>query len=134
MFKIFGKTYRHCDDLNRRDFITAGTIGIGGLTLSELLRAEQTAGAGSPTKSVINIHLDGGPPHMDMIDLKPAAPSEIRGDFNPIATKIPGFQICELMPKVAEIADKFAFIRSLVGSTGQHNGFQCQSGRHHHLQ
>src|SRR5262249_44148480 len=82
----------------------------------------------SSTRAVINIHLDGGPPHLDMIDLKPGAPAEIRGEFKPIATRIPGFQVCELMPKLAGIADKFAFVRSLVGSAGAHDAFQCQSG------
>src|SRR5262249_11362919 len=105
-----------------------GAMGIGGLTLADLLRAEAMAGVGSSTKAVINIHLDGGPPHMDMIDLKPAAPAEIRGEFKPIASRVAGLQLCELMPKLASIAHKFAFIRTLVGSVGEHNAFQCQSG------
>src|SRR5205823_2778510 len=79
-------------------------------------------------KAIINIHLDGGPPQQDMIDLKPEAPVEIRGEFKPIATKLPGLQVCELMPKLAAMADKVAFIRSLVGSAGAHDAFQCQSG------
>src|SRR5947209_17147743 len=65
---------------------------------------------------------------MDMIDLKPEAPVEVRGEFQPIAARVPGLRICELMPKVAGIADKFAFLRSLVGSAGAHDAFQCQSG------
>jgi hypothetical protein len=77
---------------------------------------------------VINIHLDGGPPQMDMIDLKPEAPAEIRGEFSPIATKIPGIQICELLPKIAAAADKLVFIRSLVGAASAHDAFQCQTG------
>src|SRR5438067_7833612 len=96
---------------NRRRF-----LALGGLTLAGLLRAEEAAGIKSSTKSVINIHLDGGPPQMDTLDLKPDAPVEVRGEFRPIATRLPGFQMCELMPKVASIADRFAFIRSLVGS------------------
>src|SRR5436309_5399830 len=127
MFRIFGRKYRHCDGLTRRHFLTAGALGFGGLTLADLLRAEAMAGIRSSSKAVINIHLDGGPPHMDMIDLKPDAPVEIRGEFRPIATRVPGVQVCELMPKVASIADKFAFIRSLVGSAGAHDAFQCQS-------
>src|SRR5262249_17180653 len=90
--------------------------------------AEDAAGIKSSTKAIINIHLDGGPPQMDMIDLKPEAPVEIRGEFRPIATKVVGVQLCELLPKVASIADKFALIRSLVGSAGAHDAFQCQSG------
>jgi hypothetical protein len=128
MFTIRGAKYRHCDGITRRHFLTAGAVGFAGLTLVDLLRAEAHAGIGSSNKAVINIHLDGGPPQMDMIDLKPEAPSEIRGEFTPIATAIPGFQICELMPKVAGIADKFAFIRSMVGAAGAHNAFQCMSG------
>ncbi len=68
------------------------------MSLAELLRAEALAGGSSSGKSVINIHLDGGPPQHDTIDPKPEAPEEIRGEFRPISTKIPGFQISELMP------------------------------------
>jgi hypothetical protein len=106
----------------------ASALGISACALADLLRAEAVAGIKSSTKAVINIHLDGGPPHMDMIDLKPSAPVEIRGEFRPIATKLTGFQICELMPRIARCADRFAFIRSLVGSAGAHDAFQCQSG------
>jgi hypothetical protein len=128
MFTLFGKPLRHCDRISRREFLTAGAIGLGSWTLADLLRAEAAAGINSSTKAIINIHLDGGPPQMDMIDLKPDAPVEIRGEFRPIATKVVGVQVCELLPKVASIADKFAFIRSLVGSAGAHDAFQCQSG------
>ena len=128
MFTIHGNTYRHCDGHQRREFLTAGALAVGGLTLADLLRAEAAQGIRSSEKAIIQIHLDGGPPQMDMIDLKPDAPVEIRGEFKPIASKIVGLQICELMPKVAGLADKFAFIRSLVGSAGAHDAFQCQSG------
>jgi hypothetical protein len=127
MLTIFGKPYRHCDGITRRHFLTAGALGLGGLTLADVLRAE-AAGRGASGKSIINVHLDGGPPHLDMIDLKPDAPAEVRGEFKPIATNVPGLRIGELMPMVARIADKFAFIRSLVGSAGAHDAFQCQSG------
>jgi hypothetical protein len=113
--------------ISRRRLLTAGAIG-GGITLANLLRAEAATGAGSPQKAVINIHLDGGPPHQDMIDLKPHAPSEIRGEFSPISTRVPGIQICELLPKLAAAADKLVFIRSLVGAASAHDAFQCQSG------
>ncbi|HMC12341.1 MAG TPA: DUF1501 domain-containing protein, partial [Pirellulaceae bacterium] len=113
--------------LSRRQILSAGAIG-GGLTLARLLQAEQAAGVRSSRKAVINIHLDGGPPQMDMIDLKPGTPSEIRGEFSPILTKIPGVHICELLPKMAAAADKLVFIRSLVGAASAHDAFQCQSG------
>jgi hypothetical protein len=128
MFTVLDSPCRHCDGLSRRGFLTAGALGLGGLTLADLLRAEAAAGIKSSARSIVNIHLDGGPPHMDMIDPKPDAPVEVRGEFRPIATKVTGLRICELMPKVAGIADKFAFIRSLVGSAGAHDAFQCQSG------
>lgn len=98
-----------------------------GISLADLLRAESRAGLGASTKSVINIHLDGGPPQHDTIDPKPDAPAEIRGEFQPISTRVPGFMVSELMPKVATLADRIAFIRSLVGSAGAHDAFQCQS-------
>src|SRR5262245_46832638 len=115
------------EEFCRRSFLTAGAIG-GGLSLVNLLRAEAAAGVGKSHKAVINIHLDGGPPQMDMIDPKPQAPVEIRGEFSPIATKLPGVQICELLPKLAAAADKLVFIRSLVGAASAHDAFQCQSG------
>jgi hypothetical protein len=125
---ILGKSYSHCDGIRRREFLKAGAIGFGALSLADMLRLETAAGIRSSAKAVINVHLDGGPPHMDMIDLKPNAPSEIRGEFQPIATNVNGIQICELLPKIASIADKFAFIRSLVGAASRHDAFQCQSG------
>ena len=77
---------------------------------------------------MIFVHLDGGPPQLDTIDLKPEAPSEIRGEFTPIDTSLSGFSICELMPQLARQANRMTFVRSLVGSAGAHDAFQCQSG------
>lgn len=120
--------FKHCDDIARRSFLKAGALGIGGLTFADLLRAESTSGIGSSNKAIINIHLDGGPPQMDMIDPKPDAPSEYRGEFSSLPTNIPGLHLTELMPRMAKAADKFVFIRSLQGSAGRHDAFQCQSG------
>lgn len=128
MLTISDKSARARDGLTRRGFLVAGALSGAGFTLADLLRAEEAAGIRSSRKAVVNIHLDGGPPHIDMIDLKPEAPSEIRGEFSPIATRVPDCSICELLPKLAGIADKFVFIRSLVGSAGAHDAFQCQSG------
>ncbi len=120
---------RRCDGVSRRGFLRAGALGVGGaLTLGDLLRAEAASGVGSSTRAVINIHLDGGPPQMDLIDPKPEAPAELRGEFGSIPTNLPGLHLTELMPKVATSADKFVFIRSLVGSAGRHDAFQAQSG------
>ena len=128
MLDFVGKKVTHCDGLSRRGFLQAGAMGLGGLTLADLLCAEESANIGSSKKAVINIHLDGGPPQMDMIDPKPEAPAEIRGEFTSLRSKIPGVHLTELMPQVAAMADQFTFIRSLVGSAGRHDGFQCQSG------
>lgn len=116
---------------SRRGFLTAGALGTFGITLPQLLQAESAAGVRHSRKSVILVHLDGGPPHMDMIDMKMSAPSEIRGEFFPVQTALTGFQMCELMPRIAADADRFTFIRSLSGSAGRHDGFQCQSGHHY---
>lgn len=128
MLNLTGPATRHCDGVSRRQFLSIGALGVGGLTLPELLRAEEAAGIKSSRKAVINIHLDGGPPQLDTWDPKPQAPAAIRGEFFPINTSVPGFQISELLPKTAGIAHKLAFIRSLVGSAGRHDAFQCQSG------
>ena len=117
-----------CDGVSRRSFLQAGAMGLGGLTLADVLRADEHSGRGSSNKAIINIHLDGGPPQMDMIDPKPEAPKEIRGEFTPIPTKVPGFHVTELMPKMASIADKAVFLRSLVGAESRHDAFQCMSG------
>src|SRR6478752_1384114 len=111
MFSLYEPVLR-AGGISRRQFLSAGAIG-GGLTLARLLQAEQAAGIGKSHKAVINIHLDGGPPQMDMIDLKPQAPAEIRGEFKPVATKVPGIQICELLPKSAAVMDKWSIVRSL---------------------
>ena len=117
-----------CDGVSRRGFLKLGALGIGGLTLADVLRAESEAGVGSSQKAIINIHLHGGPSHTDMFDLKPDAPVEYRGEFLPIATNAPGLDICEHMPMLASMGDKFAVIRSLVGSNSGHDNLQTQSG------
>jgi hypothetical protein len=124
----FSEEARYCDGVTRRSFMKVGALGVGGLMLSDLLRAEAGAGIGSSHKAVINIHLGGGPSHQDMFDLKPNAPVEFRGEFNPIQTNVPGLDICEHFPKLATMADKFAVIRSLVGSNAGHSNFQTLTG------
>src|SRR5579884_3227577 len=84
--------------LSRRGFLRIGALGLGGLTLPGLLRAEAAAGTRSSHKSVILIYLVGGPPHQDLFDLKPDAPREIAGPWKPAATNVPGVRICEAHP------------------------------------
>lgn len=105
---------------------------MGGASLPEILRAE--ADAGQPPqklkhKAVIMVFLAGGPPHQDMWDIKTDAPSEIRGEFSEIPTNVPGIRIGEEFPKIAKMADKFAFIRSMVGAEGPHDAMMCLTGR-----
>jgi uncharacterized protein (DUF1501 family) len=104
---------RACDGVSRRDFLRIGTLGAGGLSLADLLRLRAQASQPARPRSVIMVYLAGGPSHIDMYDLKPDAPAEFRGEFRPIHTNVPGFDICELMPQQARMADKFAVIRSL---------------------
>lgn len=113
---------RTCDGLLRRDFVKAGMFGTAGLGLASYL---QMAAAGevresAKGKSAIYIHLSGGPSHMDTFDLKPDAPDEYRGLFNPIKTNVPGVEFCEHMPKLAQCADKFAILRGVSHTLGAH--------------
>src|ERR1700716_4250658 len=115
------RSRRFCDGVSRRNFIRIGALGLGGLALPQLLRAEAQAGIRKSHKAVIMIFLPGGPSHQDIFDLKTEAPSEIRGEFKPIRTKVPGIQICEHLPLLAGIMDKTAIIRSVVGALDDHD-------------
>jgi uncharacterized protein (DUF1501 family) len=114
--------------LPRRGFLQMGALGLGGLTLPNLLRAESASGTRSPHKSVILIYLVGGPPHQDMFDLKPNAPKEIAGPWKPTATNVNGIQISEGLPQLAKIMDKLAVVRSLVGNQADHDAIQVYNG------
>jgi hypothetical protein len=107
-----------------------GALGLGGLTLPNLLRAEAASGVRSSHKSVILIYLVGGPPHQDMFDLKPDAPKEIAGPWKPIATNVTGIQIGEGLPRLASIMDKLVVVRSLVGNQADHDAVQVYNGHH----
>ncbi len=128
MLTIPGADYRLCDGLNRRSFLQIGGLALGGLSLPQLLQAENSGGSGGSHKSVIMIFLAGGPPHQDMVDLKPEAPAEYRGEFAPIHSNVPGIDVCEHLPLMAQRMDRLAVIRTLVGSEGQHAAFQCLHG------
>lgn len=117
-----------CDRVSRRDFLRVGSLGVAGLTLPNLLRAEAAAGVKKSNKSVIMIYLVGGPPHQDMFDLKPDAPAEVAGPWRPIATNVAGIEICEAFPLLAGMMDKLVPIRSLVGSQAGHDAIQVFNG------
>lgn len=129
MLTILGQRRQLCDQASRRDFLKIGGLALGGLSLPEVLRAQAQSGNSDSHKSVIMVFLSGGPPHQDMVDLKPDAPVEFRGEFNPIRTRVQGIDICEHLPRLANMMDRFAVIRSVVGSEGRHAAFQCMTGR-----
>jgi hypothetical protein len=110
----------------RREFLRAGVLGLGGLTLPQLyqLREAQAAatGASTPDTSVIFVWLPGGPPHLDMYDLKPKAPLEYRGPLSPIATTVPGLEVSELLPRHAKLAHRFNLVRSISHQFADHGG------------
>ncbi len=130
MFTLWGAKQGFCDGITRRNFLQVGAFGAG-LTLADMLRlrSEAAANTGRPTanKSVIMIYLPGGPSHMDMYDLKPEAPAEFRGEFRPIATNVPGVQICEHFPMQARMWDKLACVRSIV-SADEHSDTLVMTG------
>ena len=113
--------HRTCDGLQRRDFLRMAAIGGTGLTLANYLKMAQ-AGDVKPSgaQSAIFINLPGGPSHLDTFDMKPDAPSEYRGLFNPIRTNVPGVEFCEHLPKLAKCADKFAILRGVSHTLAAH--------------
>lgn len=126
LFSNDARTY--CDRIQRRSFLQIGSLAVGGLTLPKLLKAEQVQKSGSSNKAVIMVYLSGGLPHQDTFDLKPTAPAEIRGEFSPISTVVPGIEICELLPKLSAVMDRCSLVRSIVGQRDEHSSFQSLTG------
>lgn len=118
-----GPGVRHCDGLTRRELLRVGAVSLGGLSLPGLLRLQE-AGATpvlkSKARSAILLFLSGGPSQLDMWDLKPEAPEEVRGTFQPIATKVPGIRVSEHLPRSARLADRYAILRALHHTSGNH--------------
>jgi hypothetical protein len=123
MLQVFGSGTRLCDGIHRREFLRVGGLALGGLSLPSLLRAKPQAARTRPTraKSVIQLYMWGGPSQLETFDLKPNAPDGIRGDFRPIDTRVPGVRICEHLPRLAQMTDRFAILRS-VTHTGTNHG------------
>ncbi|MBI3466991.1 MAG: DUF1501 domain-containing protein [Planctomycetes bacterium] len=111
----------YCDGIRRRDFLKAGTLGVGGLGLASLLRLEALGAVPNAQagKSAIFIYLPGGQSHLDTFDLKPEA-SEVAGEFRPIPTNVPGIEICEHLPRLAQQADKYTILRSVEHTLAAH--------------
>jgi hypothetical protein len=110
--------------------LRVGALALGGLTLPDLLRLRAVAGEKRPReKSVIMIWLRGGPSHIDSFDMKPLAPAEVRGEFNPIRTNVPGIEICEYLPRTAQIMDKLAIVRGVKSNDlGDHTPHYISTG------
>ncbi len=134
MLRLEGAGTRFCDGVSRRSFLRIGGLGLGGLALPEILRAQEQSPAavrsgGLGHKAVIMVYLPGGPPHQDTFDLKTNVPAEVRGPLRPIPTNVDGIQVCELLPRLAKIMDKLVPIRTIVGAKDRHESFQCLTGR-----
>jgi len=127
MLTLLGKQSRFCDGIHRRSFLKVGSLAMGGLSLPQILQAEQRSGIRS-SKAVIMVYLSGGLSHHDSFDLKPDAPAEIAGEFHPVATRVPGIQISEHLPRLASMMDKLAVVRSIVGLRDEHSSWQTLTG------
>ena len=128
MMDLFGAGRRYCDGVSRRSFLKIGGLAMGGLALPDLLRAEASAGVARSHKSVIMVYLTGGLAHQDTFDLKPNAPAEVKGEFKPIPTNVPGVQFGEHLPRLARCMDKLVVVRSLVGQRDEHSSWQSMVG------
>ncbi len=132
MLKIVGRSQRVCSGWTRRQVLEAGGAGLLGLTLPKLLAAEATTSAKPPrAKSVIFLFLFGGPSQLETFDLKPDAPSTIRGPFRPISSRTPELKICEHMPRLAAISDKYCVVRTMTHPYNDHSSaaHYIQTGR-----
>src|SRR5437588_11794476 len=129
MLSVAGPTVRTCQGISRRELLRAGGLGLFGLSLPGLLRGQARAAAldrpstFGKAKSCLIVFLNGGASHHDTFDMKPAAPAEIRGEFRPIHSHVPGIQVCEHLPYLARQADKYMVVRSL-----SHRDFNHPSG------
>ncbi len=131
MLTILGRKSKFCDGVSRRGFLKIGGLSMaaaGGVSLASIMNAQAASGVHKSDKAIINIFLGGGPPHQDMWEIKTDAPAEIRGEFSPIETSVPGIQIGECFPRLAAMMDKLVVIRSVVGNSGAHDAHQCFSG------
>jgi hypothetical protein len=132
MLRITAGNRRLCDGISRRGVLRVGGSAVLGLSLPCLLRAVEESGAEPRAKSLIVFFLEGGPAHLDLWDMKPDAPAEIRGEFKPIATTVPGLSFCEHLPLLAGQAHHLTLVRSVHHEIGDHNAgaYFALAGRH----
>jgi hypothetical protein len=131
MLRILGRPSRTCDGITRRELLRAGGLSIfGTLPLPQWLQAQALAAPKkeAPARAVILVNLLGGPSHIDMFDMKPEAPAEIRGEFRPIATSVPGLQICELLPQTARRMHLSTLIRTHSHLYNHHSPYNVVTG------
>lgn len=133
MLRILGQKARMCDGISRRDLMQVGALSLfGGMTLPRLLEAAVSPKPATPprgaAKSIILFNLLGGPSHQDMFDMKPLAPPEIRGEFQPIDTSLPGLQICEHLPQTAKLMHKACVVRTVTHLYNAHNPLALLTG------
>jgi hypothetical protein len=119
MLTITGTASSACDGVSRRNFLKIGALGLAGLTLPELLRARAAARNSTQTAAIL-IRCNGGPSQFETYDPKPGAPAEYRGPFKPIRTRVPGVDLCEVLPRHARVADRFALVRSCAHRESGH--------------
>lgn len=122
MLTILGRPRRVCDGLTRRQLLQVGGAGLFGLSLPRVLAAEAARSARKPrARSVLFVFLFGGPSQLETVDMKPEAPSGIRGPFRPIASRTPGLRICEHLPRLAARSDQFCVLRTVHHRQNDHN-------------
>ena len=124
------------EKVSRRKLLQAGGLSLFGMTMPNILKAAQQSNSRhqAKAKSVILFNLLGGPSHMDMFDLKPQAPSGVRGEFNPISTSLSGLQICEHLPNTAKWMHKTTLIRTITHKHNSHNPLPIMTGYTEHGQ
>ncbi len=139
MFSVQDSGATLCDRVTRREWLRIGSVGIAGLSLPALLNARQSEtslppeGSFGKARSCILLGLLGGPPQQETWDPKPDAPTEVRGPFQPISSSVPGLQVCELMPRIASLAHRFAVLRAVTTGDSAHSssGYYMLTGRPH---
>ena len=134
MFRIHHTRPTFSHDLTRRELLRVGGIGVLGLSLPALLRAQQQRPRGK-AKACIVLYLSGGPPQHETWDPKPDAPAEIRGEFKPIASALPGLMVGELMPRVARLANQICVLRAVSTDDNAHSssGYWMLTGQPYRL-
>lgn len=131
MIRILGSRTSACDGVNRREALCVGGLSlVGGITMESLLQARERGPGRRPAraKSVILLNLFGGPPHLDMFDMKPHAPANVRGEFRPVSTAVPGLHICEHLPQIAQRMDRCTLIRTYSHRYNSHNPYNVLTG------